>query len=372
MADPQAVGQTDTGLQRERNEDSFGVFPTPDHTGAALYIVADGMGGHAAGEVASALAVEKISAAFQADSHRPLAERLEQAIKTSNVAIVDASSDVGRQGMGSTVVCAAIENMHLVSAHVGDSRLYRVRRGDIEQLTADHSLVEEQVRAGLLSPEDAKHSTRRNIITRALGIQSAVDVDLAEHEIEPDDIYVLCTDGLSGQVDDNELRDTVQAQPPQEACETLIRLANERGGPDNITVLVVHVGSTATRASGVDRHSSGASSSKIGQVPVLPSTAVIGVHEETPRDIPSPATMDAVHDATTAPFEMPAPAPSSTTVAMPAIQAQHEAIEQPTTDAEDGDGVLHEHGTVIATLVLIVLIIIAVVLTLRDVLFGQV
>jgi protein phosphatase len=261
LAEQQAVGQSDIGRHRTRNEDSFGVFPPADDATPGLYIVADGMGGHAAGEIASALAVDLIASGFQDNQEGSLGHRLESAIQFGNMAIYQAGRDPRHVGMGSTVVCAAILGRQLIAAHVGDSRLYRIRANVIDQLTTDHSFVEDQVRAGLLSREEAKNSSIRHVITRALGMSQHTTVDLAEYAIDPGDRYVLCTDGLSGEVSDVELRDTVLANEPQTACELLVNLANERGGPDNITVLVVAISGDS------DHVTSGASSSRIGVVP---------------------------------------------------------------------------------------------------------
>jgi len=161
-----ATGQTDTGRERPQNEDAFGLFPaTPDQT-VGLYLVADGMGGHDAGEVASHLAVDRIGAAFETDRDGPLTARIERAIRAGNECIYLAGRDVGQRGMGSTIVCAAIEGTHLVSAHVGDSRMYRLRRHTLEPLTRDHSWVQERVAAGIMTALQAEQSQRRNVITK--------------------------------------------------------------------------------------------------------------------------------------------------------------------------------------------------------------
>jgi len=272
MPETQAVGRTDAGRRRHRNEDSFGIFAPARPSQAALYVVADGMGGYAAGDVASALAVEHVAAAF-ADGHdRDLAPRIELAIQAANEAINEgAAQDESRRGMGSTVVCAVMQGARLVSAHAGDSRLYRIRGGAIERLTVDHSWVEEQLRVGLLTENEARESTNRNLITRALGIAPAAEVEISHHAVEPGDLYLLCTDGLSNLVEDLELRDVASSMPPQAACEQLIRLANDRGGPDNITALIVRVVSTGEEEAAGESHTSGASSSRIGRIPRLPA-----------------------------------------------------------------------------------------------------
>jgi PPM family protein phosphatase len=285
LAEQQAVGQTDVGRRRSRNEDSFGLFSPTDETIPALYIVADGMGGHAAGEIASALAVDLVASGFQDNQEGSLGQRLESAIQFGNMAIYQAGRDPRHQGMGSTVVCAAILGRHLVAAHVGDSRLYRIRDKTIDQLTTDHSFVEDQVQAGLLSREEARTSSNRHIITRALGMHQHTTVDLAEYTIEPGDWYLLCTDGLTGQVSDAEIRDTVLSAEPQDACDRLVNLANERGGPDNITVLVVGI------AGDTDHVTSGASSSRIGLVPSNVRDEVDALVRQAQTVTPTPIPM---------------------------------------------------------------------------------
>lgn len=290
MAEAQAVGRTDAGRRRHRNEDSFGIFPPAVPSQPALYIVADGMGGYAAGDVASSMAVEQIAATFAADGSSDLAPRIEGAVQAANRAILEeAAQDEARRGMGSTVVCTAMHGTRLVSAHAGDSRLYRVRGGAIERLTADHSWVEEQLQAGLITEAEAKDSTNRNLITRALGIAPAAELEISHHTIEPGDVYVLCTDGLSNLVDDDELRDLSSSLPPQEACEQLIRLANERGGPDNITALIVRVVSTGQSEAAGESHTTGASSSRVGRIPPLPAGSPWATTSGAPSPTPAPA-----------------------------------------------------------------------------------
>lgn len=308
MADPQAVGQTDVGLRRDRNEDSFGLFPPPDPDHPALYIVADGMGGHAGGEIASALAVDQIATAFANSAETNLQQRIAQAVRAANEAILeDSFTTAERRGMGTTIVCAVVQGARLIRAHVGDSRLYRIRDDEISRLTEDHSWVEEQLRAGLISADEARTSARRNLITRALGISIEVQVDLSEHAIVAGDRYLLCTDGLSNQVDDDEIRSIVTSLPPQQACEKLIELANERGGPDNITALVVRIGAVSESA-GVERHTSGASSSKIGQVPHV-------------HPVPEPTASPAPPEPAAATQEPPAPTPETVQETAPAPAA---------------------------------------------------
>lgn len=241
MAAIRAAGKSDVGRHRERNEDSYLLFPPVDEHDAALYVVADGMGGHVAGEVASSIAVNTIGSFFRKHVAGTLAERIREAVEASSADIYETGQRSGRQGMGSTVVCAVIQGDRLVSAHAGDSRLYRVRGGEIERLTHDHSWVQAQVDSGVLTPEQAETFEARNIITRALGVEDTVDVETNEFQIEAGDRYVLCSDGLHGLVTDEEIAVQVESATTEDACDRLIAMANDRGGPDNVTAIVIEV-----------------------------------------------------------------------------------------------------------------------------------
>jgi len=249
------AGQSDPGRQREQNEDCFDYSLAADDPSAGLIVVADGMGGYAAGEVASATAVQRILRVFGDLREGPLADRLRQAVEAGNLDVYRASQEPGRRGMGSTVVCVAVEDCRLVSAHVGDSRLYRLRGAALQRLTRDHSLVQARVDSGLMTLEEAEAAGNRNVITRALGLQPEVDVELGEHELEAGDRFLLCTDGLCGQVKDQEILDLIAFARPDEACRRLIDLANQRGGPDNITAVIVAIaGSDAALDDRTDSH----------------------------------------------------------------------------------------------------------------------
>jgi PPM family protein phosphatase len=237
-------------MKREHNEDSFLV-----NEELGLYVVCDGMGGHAGGETASRLAVqtvekELISARLRADDpfastagvdDTPLAGALQEAIEGACGMVYRTSrSQPELQGMGTTCIALLLHGDVAVVGHVGDSRAYLVREGGILQLTEDHSLVNEQVRAGLLTSEEAKHSRLRNIITRSVGFEEDVLVDVAGVETKAGDRFLLCSDGLSNLVETDEIRITLAGErDPAEVCKSLVALANERGGDDNITVIVV-------------------------------------------------------------------------------------------------------------------------------------
>ncbi|MFZ0819632.1 MAG: Stp1/IreP family PP2C-type Ser/Thr phosphatase [Candidatus Acidiferrales bacterium] len=244
--------RTDMGRVRENNEDAFLVVAPLE-----LFIVSDGMGGEAHGEVASAIAVETIAEHCQsggADSSAPLfgeprpelsarTNRLASAVHLANSRIYEASErDPGRRGMGATVVAAWLDGLKLSLVHVGDSRVYLLRAGALVQLTADHSLVAEQVRRGFISPQQAESSELQNVLTRALGPHVEIELDAAEHILKPGDTLILCTDGLTRMVSDEEIASTLLTTTgAQAAADRLIELGNENGGVDNITVIIVSI-----------------------------------------------------------------------------------------------------------------------------------
>ncbi|HEY7414039.1 MAG TPA: Stp1/IreP family PP2C-type Ser/Thr phosphatase, partial [Ktedonobacteraceae bacterium] len=238
---------TDVGRKRPHNEDSMAyVVPQEAQVMAkkgALFIVADGMGGHAAGEVASELAVETVSKLYYLqDDNDDIVTSLLQAIKRANTLIHQrAAENMLRSGMGTTCVSAVLRGSMAYIANVGDSRAYLVRKGQVRQISQDHSWVEEQVRAGLLTRDQARSHAQRNVITRSLGTQVDVDVDIFAERLEEGDTLVLCSDGLSGLVFEDDLRAIVDKYMPQESVYRLVERANENGGPDNITTIVIQV-----------------------------------------------------------------------------------------------------------------------------------
>jgi Serine/threonine protein phosphatase len=228
-------GRTDVGQRREVNQDAFGSTEIDQGT---LLVVCDGMGGHLAGEVASKLAVETIINSFRPQSDP--AEGLRQAFIAANQRVYQE----GRGTMGTTAVAAFFWHNTLYVANVGDSRAYLVREGQIRQLTNDHSLIGDQVAAGLITAEQARTSTIRNIITRAIGHQSHVEVDLFREPLLSGDTIVLSTDGMHGLLTDDEIAAIVSLHPLDVATRRLVDEANSRGGPDNITVVVAQVDSS--------------------------------------------------------------------------------------------------------------------------------
>ncbi|RMH59626.1 MAG: serine/threonine-protein phosphatase [Bacteroidetes bacterium] len=236
-------GHSDIGLVRSENQDAYGCFPegASDAPPERLFIVADGMGGHTGGRQASRLAVATIPAVFFAHPGLPPEDRLRRAFLDANARVYGQSRALDeRTRPGTTCTALALSGGLLYTAHVGDSRAYRIREGRIDLLTTDHTLVEQLRRDGLLTPEEAQRHPRRNVLNRALGVHETIDVDV--DGIGPpasDDRYLLCTDGLAT-LSEDELLEIVSSLPPQEACERLTALANERGGRDNATAVVVH------------------------------------------------------------------------------------------------------------------------------------
>lgn len=243
-------GMTDTGLRRDNNEDAIACLPEQ-----GLAMVADGMGGHNAGEVASAAAVSVICEAVAAVAAGAAPEQWEQvlreAIAEANRQILErARLDPACAGMGTTLVLMRFYPQGALFAHVGDSRIYRVRRGQLQQLTSDHSLVQELVDSGFLSETEARASMNKNLITRALGIADTVEADLRNLATEPGDLYLLCSDGLTDLVPEADIRELLleRGENLESAVPSLIRLANERGGLDNISVILARVEADAPPA----------------------------------------------------------------------------------------------------------------------------
>lgn len=232
--------RSDTGQVRPANEDSF-LVRTP------LFVVADGMGGANAGEVASRAAVETFSAGLP--SGATTAERLTESVRAANRRIhQEASADVTRRGMGTTVTAALIGDSEVTLAHVGDSRAYLIRGGNINRLTQDHTLVDELVRQGSLTEAEAAVHPQRSIITRALGPEPSVEVDVESHPLEVDDVLLLCSDGLTGMVGDQEMLGIIEGSKTLAAAsKALVEAANAAGGRDNITVLLARIGDATSK-----------------------------------------------------------------------------------------------------------------------------
>jgi PPM family protein phosphatase len=226
---------------RSGNEDSF--FSDPER---GLFIVADGMGGHAAGEVASAMAVQILTRELSSLRHLNgggVDGVMSAALKAANVAIYDRTlTEVDKQGMGTTASVLILADNRYLIGQVGDSRVYLLRDGQLSQLTKDHSYVQEQVDAGVLTPEQARYHPYSNVITRCVGASREVQPDTFGGELRVGDVFLVASDGLTGMVDDRRLHRLLSSKAlPQRVVEALISEANGRGGLDNITAIVVHV-----------------------------------------------------------------------------------------------------------------------------------
>ncbi len=248
------AARTDVGMKRDNNEDKYLAYPEE-----GLFAVFDGMGGHAAGEVASGIAVQEMREFFEVTGGNPEAtwpfkedreksyeeNRLVTAIKLINQRILDAAeADASKKNMGTTCVSAHLVERGGVAkalvAHAGDSRVYHLREAKLRRITIDHSLVEEYLRQGKITEEEAKTFPQKNIILRALGQQRQVDVEIHEHELRPGDLLMLCSDGLSGMVDDAVMETILLRSPTLEmAARKLLDTANANGGIDNSTVILV-------------------------------------------------------------------------------------------------------------------------------------
>ena len=239
---------TDRGCIRERNEDSIAVVrPGGNYSSekGMLAIVADGMGGHRGGGYASQLAVEAISQCYYADVSKKPLEDLVRSLQEANSRIYrEASTDSNLSGMGTTATVLALRQGRAYFAHVGDSRMYRVREGVIELLTEDHTLLMALLKSGSLTEEQAKNFPDRHVITRALGSHPSVEIMTPEKgiELKIDDLFILCSDGLHDLVSSDDIREAVAGRTPQRACELLVELAKSRGGHDNISLIIVRIG----------------------------------------------------------------------------------------------------------------------------------
>lgn len=236
--------ETDRGLVREINEDSYNVI-----SGGAdaphVFIIADGMGGHNCGEIASREAVEYISDSIARESNRFMSvesreTELRKLVEDTNSAVYQKSLERPEaNGMGTTLTMALVIGKAMAVAHVGDSRLYLARAGGIRQVTEDHSYIEELVKKGSLTREEAENHPRKNVITRAIGCLPELKVDILSLTIEKDDIFILCTDGLTNMLGEDEIYETVKDNDPDAACIQLVDAAKKQGGEDNITVIVI-------------------------------------------------------------------------------------------------------------------------------------
>jgi serine/threonine protein phosphatase PrpC len=244
-----SAGLSDVGRKRTHNEDSFALVESEN-----LYLVADGMGGHSSGEVASRMAIETMAEFFAATSADPEAtwpykmdkargydeNRLVTGIKLANRRIYEAAQRETRlHGMGTTMVALLAVRDAMLIGHVGDSRVYRVRNGALEQLTEDHSLLNDYIKMKSMTPEEIESFPHKNVIVRALGMKETVKVDAILDQPKPGDLYLLCSDGLCGPASDDEIKEIVlKHKDLRDTAQALIDRANEHGGPDNVTVVL--------------------------------------------------------------------------------------------------------------------------------------
>ncbi|HXH72655.1 MAG TPA: Stp1/IreP family PP2C-type Ser/Thr phosphatase [Mariprofundaceae bacterium] len=253
---------TDVGVRRSHNEDCVGITPTH-----GIAVLADGMGGHNAGEVASAMAVDIITRMLKDQLPRMKEAEVDDdtgftgesvmarhSVATANDAIYETAQHRPEcMGMGTTVVVAVFYADRVTAAHVGDSRMYRLRGDILSHVTEDHSLIQEQVRRGLLTADDARNSSIKNLVTRALGVEPGVDPDIVEDIVQAGDIYLMCSDGLTDVVPDEAIRLTLTefGRDLRKAAAQLIQLANDAGGPDNISVILIRTNKRFQRKRGV-------------------------------------------------------------------------------------------------------------------------
>jgi len=248
--------RTDVGRARRNNEDAcaitelstgraieaFGVDRTVEHgQRGVLLALSDGMGGHQAGEVASALVIESLQSELRSDATVPVHAQLEQAVQRANAVVRAASKSAKRQGMGATLTAVFVRGSEAYIAEVGDSRGYLLRNGRLRQMTRDQSMVQLLVDEGVIAPDEAREAEGKNIILQAVGLDSHMRVAIGRLELRRGDRLMLCSDGVSNQITDGELRQILSDCRPREACETMIALANERGGVDNATTIVADV-----------------------------------------------------------------------------------------------------------------------------------
>jgi len=268
---------SDIGMKRSTNEDRCKVLAPYAPLGAeALLLVADGMGGHQAGDVASQMTVDGMAPQLgKSLTGKPLYDSpsiellLKAAVQGVNASVWEEAKKIEYRGMGTTLTAAVIHGSDLIMANAGDSRGYLLRDGSLGRITRDHSWVEQQVEAGLLSHEEADRHPNRNIITRAIGIAETVEVDIFREELREGDVVVMCSDGLYSLVTDPEIANTVGEAGPSKACNALVKMANDRGGHDNITVVIARVGSIK------DSRNSSQGPAKRSMVTTLPDKTVI-------------------------------------------------------------------------------------------------
>jgi PPM family protein phosphatase len=239
---------TDVGCNRENNEDNYGYWEPEDEASFAvlgrLAMVADGMGGYEGGQIASRMAVETLSEAYAASAEPDSQKRLLNALAEAHQRIQrKAREDSRLSGMGTTCTAFALVNARLHFVHVGDSRLYLLREGKLRSITRDHTLIARLIEKGVIRPEEAENHPQKHVLTSALGVADDIEIDFPPEPlpIQAGDVLLICTDGLWGQMNLKEIQHATTSQSPKNACRALVQLAKERGGPDNITLQILHI-----------------------------------------------------------------------------------------------------------------------------------
>jgi serine/threonine protein phosphatase PrpC len=346
------AGLSDRGVKRDHNEDAWS-SPSEDLTAnqlalkGRLFIVADGVGGHLAGDVASEMAVDIIQERYYGDPSPDITTSLQRAIQAANQQIdQESAAHVERRGMSTTVTAVVLLGQRLIVANVGDSRTYLIRKGHAHQVTSDHTWVEEQVRVGLITREEAAKHPQRNIITRSLGGNQKLEVDIFEEMMESGDGVLLCSDGLSNMVSREEISNiTSQSSKAETAVRELVELAKERGAPDNVTAVLLRLGRSRRRGlaqlllsvgvvAGLALIIGGVAWSMLGQNQQGPETPAVGV-EATASPVPNPSPQPSLSPSAVTLPNAPSlvwPAESVTLVSGEAITFAWE------WDGEPGDG----------------------------------
>lgn len=235
---------TDIGLIRDTNEDYYRIIHESS-LDAYAFIIADGMGGHSCGEIASRMAVDYISDFVEQSGSRlfsclSIGEEIRRLLMEANINVFEASlSNPEASGMGTTLTMAVIAGGKVTVAHVGDSRFYMARDGSLQQITEDHSFIRELIKKGTLTVEEAESHPRKHVITRAIGSSRDLEVDILDFEAEKGDVFLLCTDGLTNMISEDEIYNVIIDNDPERACTELIEAAKSKGGEDNITVIVI-------------------------------------------------------------------------------------------------------------------------------------
>jgi protein phosphatase len=251
------AARTDPGLVRAQNEDAVAISPAH-----GFAVLADGMGGYNAGEVASSIATNVVKTSLEGElekvdgksSEGRLNHLINDSIQKANSAILDAASNEPQySGMGTTIVAVLFKHDRVIIAHVGDSRAYRFRSGSLEQLTRDHSLLQEQIDAGLIDPKVARYAQNKNLVTRAVGVGATMEVEIHEWQAQSGDIYLLCSDGLSDMLQPEEICEILTRRQIslETACDDLVQKANGNGGLDNISVILIKVQSSSASSNGL-------------------------------------------------------------------------------------------------------------------------